>query len=401
MLDGSDDRHRLPLAWACALAMLLYAFYLGAIGVLLPSLGAEFSLGTEVQGRLFPANFSGFVIGVLLCGGLSDHHGRKAVLMGGTALYAAGLVLFGCAPGFGWILPAAAMVGAGSGAMEVVASAMAGDLYPSRRALLLSAIQIAFGAGAVVGPVAARALLEAGVGWRPLFLGIAVANVALVALVAPVRVPRPAGHEGVSMASLRRIANDPAFRRLSAALFLYVGGEVACFSWIPTFLKDKIAGGSGYAGLASALFWIGMTVGRFATSALVHRFRPDRLAAVLACAGAAAAAALPWTRSGIGVAVVGGLCGLCFSGVFGLVLAEAADRFPGSAGSVLGGVVAAGGAGGAAIPWAVGAISEGSLGWIPALLVIPFCLAACSALLARLPPRVATAPPPPAEPATS
>jgi len=396
METAAPIRHRLPLAWACGVAMLLYAFYLGAIGVLLPALGAEFQLGKEVQGRLFPANFSGFVIGVLLCGGLSDHFGRKAVLIGGTLLYAGGLVLFGIAPQFAWILPAAAMVGGGSGAMEVVASAMAGDLYPEKRALLLSAIQIAFGAGAVVGPVVARALLEAGTGWRPLFLGIAVANLVLPAMVAPFAVPRPAAHEGVSAASLRRIVGDAAFRRLCLALFLYVGGEVACFSWLPSFLKDRIAGGAAWTGIASALFWIGMTVGRFATSALVHRFRTDRLAAALAGAGAVAGALLPFSPTGVAVAVVATACGLCFSGVFGLVLAEAADRFPGSAGSVLGGVVAAGGAGGAGVPWVVAAVSESRLGWTPALLLIPVSLAGCALLLARLPRRASV---PAADPA--
>ena len=161
------------LAACCAMAMAVYAVYLGGLGVLLPLLGAKYGLGTEVQGRLFPANFSGFVVGVLVCGWLSDRHGRKAVMAGGAALYCVGLVLMAAAPGFSAILIASALVGAGSGAMEVVASALAGDAYPAKRAFLLNGIQVAFGVGAIAGPVVVRAAAGSSLGWSSFLIGIA------------------------------------------------------------------------------------------------------------------------------------------------------------------------------------------------------------------------------------
>ena len=373
------------LATCCALAMALYAVYLGALGVVLPLLGKQYGLGTEVQGRLFPANFSGFVLGVLVCGWLSDRHGRKAVMAGGAALYGAGLILMATAPGFSGILVASALVGAGSGAMEVVASALAGDAYPQKRALLLSGIQVAFGIGAVAGPVLARAAASSPLGWTSFLFGIAAATVLLVLLLLPQPMPRSGAHEGVDRDQLRAIVADPSFRFLCIALCLYVGGEVSVFSWVPSYLTERIPGGGAWAATSGAWFWIGMTAGRFATSAVVHRFRSAPLAAGLSFAGAIAAAALGVLPSALAVTAVAALCGFLFAGIFGLVLAEAADRFPQASGSVLGGVVAAGGAGGAIFPWIVGAIADSRFGWTPALLLSPIALAISGVLLVKLP----------------
>lgn len=377
---------RVALALVCGGAMLLYACYLGAFGVLLPALGETFHLGTGVQGRLFPANFAGFVVGVLLCGYLSDRFGRKAVLLGGTAGYAVGLAVFGTAPTFATALPAAALVGAGSGAMEVVASALAGDLYPERRAFLLNAIQVAFGVGAAAGPFVARAFLASGADWRALFLGLAAVNLLLIAVLAGLRVPPHAGREGIDRGALRATLADPAFGWLCLAQALYVGGEVSLFSWIPTYLRDAVPGGAAWASGTVTLFWTAMTVGRFATGGLIGRVPLARLTGVLAVGGALWAALAVLARGPVAIAVCVALAGLCFSGIFGLILAEAAERFPRVAGSALGGVVAAGGLGGAAVPWMVGALAEGTAGWRGALAVVPVTMAAVALLSFRLPP---------------
>jgi FHS family glucose/mannose:H+ symporter-like MFS transporter len=364
--------------------MLFYALYLGAVGVLLPFLGAAFHLGAEAQGRLFPANFAGFVVGVLVCGYLSDRLGRKRVLLGGIVGYALGLALFGLAPSFPIALAAAALVGAGSGAMEVVASVLAGDLYPERRAVMINAIQIAFGIGAAVGPSLSRALLTAGTDWRSLYIGLALANIVVFAVLLPLTVPRSHSHEAVDLAALRAALQKPAFGALCLAQALYVGGEVSFFSWMPTFFEARLPGGAAWTGWVGTLFWLAMTIGRFATGALIGRLPHLRLTALLSGGGALFALLALLPRAPLPVALCVGLAGLCFSGIFSLVLSEAAERFPSVAGTAFGGVVAAGGLGGAVVPWIVGALAGTSLDWRGALALVPACLIGVTVVAARL-----------------
>ena len=376
---------RASAAFLCCVALFLYALYLGALGVLLPAVGVSFGLGPAAEGRLFPANFAGFIAGVLLCGPLSDRLGRKTVLLGGVGAYALGLVLFSHAGAFAPALLATSLIGAGSGAMETVASALAADLFPERRAFLINALQVAFGLGAALGPALAHALLTRGADWRALCGALAAMNVLLLLALAlrPVA-DAQRGAEALDRDALRSLLRQPVFRALCLAQALYVGAEVGFSSWMPTYFLRRLPGGAASAGAVVTLFWVTMTLGRVLTGSLVTRLPVLRLARFLAVGGTAGAAlSLVWPTPGVTLGLVG-LTGLCFSGIFGLLLAEAGERYPHIAGTTFGAVVAAGGIGGAAVPWAVGALASTGAGWRGALALVPLAMALLSLLVSYL-----------------
>ncbi len=352
--------------------MFLYAVYFGALGLLLPLLGKAFGLGPEVEGRLFPADFGGFVVGVLVCGLLSDRLGRKTALLLGIGCFTLGLAAAALAPNFGIVLLASALIGGGSGAMEAVASALASDLYPERRAFFLNVIQVAFGAGAALSPALIRSLLESQVGWRALYFGFAAVNGLLFFFLSLQFVPRaPHGKEALDFAALGAVLRRPVFSALCLAQALYVGAEMGFFTWLPTYFKARLPGGETWEGYVITVFWVAMTVGRIGTGGLVERLPLPRLILLMAGGGALCSAlALVWHQPLL-VTVCVALVGLCFAGIFGVILAEAGERFPTFAGTVFGGVVAAGGLGGAVIPWGIGALAATPLDWRGALALIP------------------------------
>jgi FHS family glucose/mannose:H+ symporter-like MFS transporter len=335
-----------------------------------------------VEGRLFPASFAGFVVGVLLCGWLSDRWGRKSVLLVAIAAYALGLLLTSIAPGFALACLAAALIGAGSGSIETVASALAADLYPERRALLLNSVQIAFGAGAAIGPYFAHRMLSHGTDWRALYVGLAAGQVALFAALAVQRVPaRPGADETVDFAALVRLFREGPFLALCLAQALYVGAEVAFAAWMPTYFRNSLPGGIAWEGLVVTVFWVAMTVGRIAVAPLIGRIPLLRLTITLAVGGVAGSAlATIWTQPLTVMACVA-WTGLCFSGIFGLILAEAGARYPALSGSAFGGITASGGVGAALLPWAVALLAGTSLHWRGALLLVPAAIAALALVL--------------------
>lgn len=374
-----------PLVAVCCLVLFLYAVYLGALSVLLPFIGTSFHLGPATEGKLFPATFLGFIVGVLACGYLSDRFGRKAVLLLGVVAYALGLAWFGEAASFGGALLAAALIGAGSGAMETVASALAADLFPARRAFILNLLQIAFGAGAVLGPTLAHVLLTTGTDWRVLYLGLAAADGVLLLLLALQRVPHtPHTPESLQWPVLRAVLRQPAFLLLCASQALYVGAETGFFSWMPTYFGRRLPGGAAWTGLVVSVFWGAMTVGRIATGALIGRFPLTRLTLLLSIGGAIGAALALVCATPLTVLFFVAWTGLCFSGIFGLILAESGEHYSHVAGTVFGAVVAAGGVGGAIVPWAVGALAGTGLDWRGALVLIPLAAVALAYLTHRL-----------------
>jgi fucose permease len=368
--------------WAllCFAINFLYAVYLAGIGVLLEPIGRSFGLGAAAQARLFPANFGGMFVSVLLCGFLSDRFGRRRVLTTAAAVYAVSLALFARAPVFGLALASAVFIGAGSGAMQTVANALVADVFVERQKVMVNAAQIAFGAGAMVGPLVASRLLSHGVDWRALYVALSatVALLVILSALAP-SVPVTAHSARMDLKLLASIVRQPAFLNLCLIAALYAGAEVGFFQWMPSYFDLRIVNGHRWAGLMVTLFWTGMTCGRIASGDLLSRFPLVPLRVALALSGGLFALAALAVPQPVPTAAFVVLTGLCFGGVFSNILAEAAARYPASTGTVFGGVVAVSGIGTALVPWAVGALAGTALDWRGALCLIPLCAFAIAA----------------------
>jgi FHS family glucose/mannose:H+ symporter-like MFS transporter len=269
--------------------------------------------------------------------------------------------------------------------METVAAALAADVYPERRAFILNGIQIAFGVGAAAGPSIAHTALTAGIAWHALYLGLAVLTLALVLFLTVQRVPRAdTGAEAVNFSALVTVLRQPFFLLLCGANVLYVAAETGFFSWMPTYFSRSLPGGAAWAGMVVTVFWIAMTIGRTATGVILHRLPLLRLIFLFAIGGALGSSlALVW-QSPLVVQCFIAWTGLCFAGIFGLIMAEAGERYTAIAGTAFGGVVAAGGIGGALGPWLVGVLGETALGWRGALAVIPALMIGLTAVTLKL-----------------
>ena len=104
----------------------------------------------------------------LLPGGrAADTLGRRPVIVAGCLLSAAGLVILALVPGVAAFLAAMAVLGLGSGLLDVAPSAMVGDVLTgtggpadSGGGTLVAAYQIAGDVGSVTGPLAAGLLVD-------------------------------------------------------------------------------------------------------------------------------------------------------------------------------------------------------------------------------------------------
>ncbi|HET7246797.1 MAG TPA: MFS transporter [Streptosporangiaceae bacterium] len=99
--------------------------------------------------------------GVLLpAGRLADRFGRRPVIVGGCVTSASGLVLLALLPGVGGYLTALAVLGAGSGLLDVGPAAMLGDILKGQGGTVVATYQMAGDIGAVSGPVTAGYLVD-------------------------------------------------------------------------------------------------------------------------------------------------------------------------------------------------------------------------------------------------
>ena len=175
--SGAREPLAAPVA-ALALALLLGLqplttdLYLPALPMLARDLAAPMSAVQLTMSALILA----FGVAQLVWGPVSDHFGRRPVLLGGLALYTLAGMAATVATGIGWLIVARTVQGATLAAAVVCARAMVRDLYePHRGAHVMSLGLSGLGVLAISGPLLGG-VLAAAFGWRSTMMAVAVSG---------------------------------------------------------------------------------------------------------------------------------------------------------------------------------------------------------------------------------
>ncbi|SDF18261.1 Predicted arabinose efflux permease, MFS family [Blastococcus fimeti] len=213
--------------WSVAVLLVLMLAASGVPSPLYRVYQEEFGFGSGVLTTIFGIYAVALLLSLLVVGGLSDHVGRRPVLIAAFLLEAVAMVLFLTADGVGWLLAARVVQGLATGALTSTLGASLLDLqHPDRPhgAFINSAspglgISIgAAGAGLLVQSIASPAEWAFGV------LAVVFVFAALGAFLLPESSPRLPG----AAASLRpRVHVPPAHRR---AFVVALPLLVACWS---------------------------------------------------------------------------------------------------------------------------------------------------------------------------
>jgi MFS transporter, FHS family, glucose/mannose:H+ symporter len=327
------------------------------LGPLLPLLAARWGLSDAAAGLLFTAQFCGQLTATSLSTILAARIGAPRALALGFGLVAAGVGAIGLVPGsLGWATAVA--WGLGLGCVLPLTNVLVAALAPARAASALSLVNVSWGIGAMLWP----AIVDAAAGVHPSGATLLLASGAalLSGAWAFGRVPvaplvTPAGPGGA--ADHTATASRGLVLLFGTLILLYVGAEVAISGWVAEYAR-RMSNGAGAWAYAPAAFWGAQTVGRLTTPLLLTRVAERRLLPIGVATGGAAVVLLATRASVDAVVGAAALAGLGLAPVFPLLWAGVSRQIaPGRPGAV-GPLFAAGGVGGALLPWLVGAISS-------------------------------------------
>ena len=157
-----------------------------------PALG-----GTRGYALAFSSYFTTSLFGLVLAGEICDRRGPRLPLVGGTALFTAGLLVAGTAQSMAPFVLARAVQGLGGGIVIVAVYVLVGRAYDDQlRPRMFAALSAAWVVPAIVGPLVAGFLTDQ-LSWRLVFLGITPLAVIPVVIALPSLIrydgPPPAG----------------------------------------------------------------------------------------------------------------------------------------------------------------------------------------------------------------
>ncbi|HJU66505.1 MAG TPA: TCR/Tet family MFS transporter [Gemmatimonadaceae bacterium] len=238
--------HRIPGKHAVifvAITVLIDSIGFGLIMPVMPTLLMELT-GKSVSQVAIYGGWLAFVYAVLqffaapMLGGLSDHFGRRPVLLFAIAALGIDYLILGFAPTLGWLFLGRAIAGI-AGASFTPAYAYVADISkPEHRAQSFGIVSAAFGVGFIIGPAIGGFLGELGPR-APFFAaaGLSLANLAYGYFVLAESLPPEkrrafAWRRANPLGTLLQMRTQPVVVGLLGALFLWmVAHQVMPATW--------------------------------------------------------------------------------------------------------------------------------------------------------------------------
>ncbi len=196
--------------------------------------------------------------------------GKIKVLRISLLLLTVGLLCFSQSINFITALLSALCMGLGVANMEALLTPIVTDLYPSDTGAKMNKMHAFWPLGSFTGLIGFGYLLSVGISWRYLYGGMAAAALSIGFLYPSSKRIKLPSSDG-SFSALKKIFSLRAFWCFALALFFEGGAEGAFSFWAATLVQVHLKGSPFYAGIVTAIFALGMAVGRFAGSKALKR----------------------------------------------------------------------------------------------------------------------------------
>ncbi len=281
--------------------MLVDMIGFGIVLPLLPFYATEFGASDWMVGPLVASFSVAQLIATPFWGKISDHYGRRPLILAGLAFSAVSYALFGLATTVVVLFVSRFVQGASGGTIAVAQAYVADTTAPERRAQVLGWLSAATGAALMIGPAIGSWAFQWGGHSAPGFVaaGLCIANLlfALRFLPEPREVRSQGERTTLKVPPLREVLRS-ALREplldMIAVYFMGMGAFTSITAIFPLFLEDRFGIDETTVGYVFLMIGaVSVLVRGIAVGPLVHRFGEpavSRLGAVLLALGLTAGA---------------------------------------------------------------------------------------------------------------
>jgi MFS family permease len=319
----------------------LFGLTFGSQGVIWADLVARLQLN---KGEFGTAQLSAPLVSIgilLMAGPLCARFSKKLLILIGLVALTVSIAWLSLAGDIWGLVGSLLLSGAGFGLIETAANSATLDWEDATGRKVMNLMHAGFSGGAVLGSIAASAMLGAGVSYAQILQLVALIGGLIFLATLPARyAPVEAAAEGSGdpMAALRLLFSGPVVMALAVICMISTLGESVANTWSVIYMSE-IGAPAWIGGAAFALFNGTMLIGRLGNATLVARLgeRASLLvSAVCMMVAGVILVALPQVAP---VVVAFALLGVAVAGIVPTVLSATARLAPGSSGAVTGAIM--------------------------------------------------------------
>lgn len=338
--------------------MFLFAMVLTILSPLLTEIAKTYSLSMAQTGVIFTANFIGFVLFILIGGILADRLGKRLIMAISLAGFALSMLLLPLASNFYTALIMIISIGGFGGSIQSTVSALIADVNTDNPSFYLNSAQVFFGLGAIIGPMGAGILLTAGFSWQVCYFILGGLALVVTAGFVMIKLPPVSKSEKITWTSFTKLAVDPKLLIVCLCMFLYTGSEVGGWGWMSAFLKQNLKFTATKSSIAIALFWGGMTIGRFICGRLSLRYNIRNIIIGLAFSSTVVTVLSGFVVSEFVVLANIVAMGFAYSSLWPMIASYGGNYHQEYSGTVYALLVSSGGVGAMIIPFIMGVLAQ-------------------------------------------
>ncbi len=275
---------RLEFVALIATINMIAAFAIDSMLPALPAIGQTLHITDETRWGLVITAFTfGFGSAQIFIGPISDRYGRRGLLLASLVGYALTALIASIASTFTLFLAARVAQGVATAGARVLANSIVRDRFEGRdMAQVMSLASAIFMAAPILAPFFGKAVLDAGLPWRAIFIALALVG-ALIFLWIALRMPETLAAEhrrAISVASIKEAAlivvrdrASLAYSLANACLTATVMGFLTSVTLVfAVTLKRPELLPTGFAIMAGS-----MMAASFTNAAIVQRFGMRRI----------------------------------------------------------------------------------------------------------------------------
>ncbi|MFD2411658.1 MFS transporter [Paenibacillus rhizoplanae] len=358
------------LIWIGCLSYFVIGLAHVVLGSILPVLLQHYDRSYSAGGELIFSQFAGFLAGVLVSPLLNRRFGKRGGILIATGLLFCAEIAYAFLPPWGWMYVIAVAAGFGFGMIEAVIGTIIIAAVTEGTAVAMSRLEVLFGVGALLMPLAASPLIAAGQ-WRLAFLIVAACSLLSLLFWAksrfgpldsalnerPARPDRAAAAEAGTTRRLSLPYKGKQWVVLGLFIlffFLYVGTEMSLVNFMPAIFIAKLGMSEAAAALTVTFFWLAMSAGRLFAGVIAEKIS-YRIYVLVSCFAALLLLVIfPFAGHRLAAFAIILLLGLFMSGIFSIALVFSSKLLPGAEESTPSIMIASGGIGGAVLPLLTG-----------------------------------------------
>ncbi|KAI9649738.1 hypothetical protein NHQ30_002319 [Ciborinia camelliae] len=256
-----------------------------AAGALIPKMIMAYAIQERLVSLIFITQAIGYISAAFFIDAIRARFGRAKSIMFAEAIMSIGYVMIVANPPFPVVVMAFLFIGFGMAINLSLSNVFAANLDNGTK--MLGYMHGAYGLGGIIAPLAATALVSAGISWSHYYfipLAMTLANLVFAGwsfwdYQDPNEVPllstttsgkKPKFSAKKELKEMLKAAKLKAVLIGAIFIFSYQGAEVSISGWVVYFLQ-QVRGANNNAGYVTAGFWAGITVGRFLLSPIGHK----------------------------------------------------------------------------------------------------------------------------------